>query len=499
MADTWAEFHPSLFETVSARMLDPIGPDLQGGNHSALFYWTKPAMPRQVRDSNLETRTARNRLKVAHKPYFRLIEPGLHIGYRKLANGPGTWVVRRYSGQGRYSTKNLLTPDGGLVVADDFSEPDGHSILSFAQAQERGKAFRFAVSDQGSGTLRLVGPYMVRDAMNDYLAFLQSEGRSDAAIADTRYRNEAFIKPKLGDLELSSLTADKLRHWRDAVAKSAPRLRTKHGEKQKHREVGKDDEAHRARRASANRTWTTLRAALNRAFENDKVDSDRAWRKVKPFKGVDKARARYLTLAEAERLMNASDLEFRPILHGALFTGGRWGQLAQLVVSDFDPGAGTMRMRTRKGDGSEKVYYVYLTPEAIQFFKQACAARNGSSDLIFKKADGTPWRKSHQARPIEEAWARAKINPPANFHVTRHTWASHAVMNLVPLLVVARSLGHSDTRMVERHYGHLAPSYVADAIRAGAPRFGAGDSDVTSLASSGRKRGSFVASGTTTG
>ena len=26
--------------------------------------------------------------------------------------------------------------------------------------------------------------------------------------------------------------------------------------------------------------------------------------------------------------------------------------------------------------------------------------------------------------------------------------------------------------MVEKHYGHLAPSYVADAIRAGAPRFG---------------------------
>jgi hypothetical protein len=26
--------------------------------------------------------------------------------------------------------------------------------------------------------------------------------------------------------------------------------------------------------------------------------------------------------------------------------------------------------------------------------------------------------------------------------------------------------------MVEKHYGHLAPSYIADAIRAGAPKFG---------------------------
>ena len=43
-------------------------------------------------------------------------------------------------------------------------------------------------------------------------------------------------------------------------------------------------------------------------------------------------------------------------------------------------------------------------------------------------------------------------------------------MNGVPLLVVAKNLGHADTRMVERHYGHLAPSYIADAIRAGAPK-----------------------------
>ena len=39
-------------------------------------------------------------------------------------------------------------------------------------------------------------------------------------------------------------------------------------------------------------------------------------------------------------------------------------------------------------------------------------------------------------------------------------------------MVVAKNLGHTDTRMVEKHYGHLAPGYVADAIRAGAPKFG---------------------------
>jgi hypothetical protein len=51
----------------------------------------------------------------------------------------------------------------------------------------------------------------------------------------------------------------------------------------------------------------------------------------------------------------------------------------------------------------------------------------------------------------------------------RHTYASLMVMDSVPLMVVARNLEHADTRMVEKHYGHLATSYVREAIRAAKP------------------------------
>jgi integrase len=98
---------------------------------------------------------------------------------------------------------------------------------------------------------------------------------------------------------------------------------------------------------------------------------------------------------------------------------------------------------------------------------------------LLPKSDGGRWLKSHQTRPMKEACERAKIEPPANFHVLRHTYASLTVMNGAPLMVVARNLGHADTRMVEKHYGHLAPSYVADAIRAAAPRFGIAPSSNT--------------------
>ena len=39
-------------------------------------------------------------------------------------------------------------------------------------------------------------------------------------------------------------------------------------------------------------------------------------------------------------------------------------------------------------------------------------------------------------------------------------------MKGVPLAVIAEQLGHSDTRMTEKHYAHLAPSYVGNTVRA---------------------------------
>jgi hypothetical protein len=38
-------------------------------------------------------------------------------------------------------------------------------------------------------------------------------------------------------------------------------------------------------------------------------------------------------------------------------------------------------------------------------------------------------------------------------------------MRGVPLAVIAAQLGHADTRMVEKHYGHLSPSYLAETVR----------------------------------
>jgi integrase len=80
--------------------------------------------------------------------------------------------------------------------------------------------------------------------------------------------------------------------------------------------------------------------------------------------------------------------------------------------------------------------------------------------------------RGHQARPFGEAVVRAKITPPVSFHGLRHTYASLAIMAGMVPMVVAANLGHSDTRMVERHYGHLANKFKTEMIRATAPVFG---------------------------
>jgi integrase len=212
-----------------------------------------------------------------------------------------------------------------------------------------------------------------------------------------------------------------------------------------------------------------LKAALNHAFDEGYVPNRDAWgRKLKPFRAVEVARIRYLTIAEAQRLLNACGPEFRTLVRAALETGARYGELIRLEVADFNSDAGTVHVRHSK---SGKERHIILTEEGTEFFRQHCAGRGGHQPM-FRHSNGAGWKASEHGRPMAEAVEKAKITPAISFHGLRHTWASLAMMKGTPLMVIARNLGHADTRMVEKHYGHLAPSFITDAIRAGAPRYG---------------------------
>ena len=166
------------------------------------------------------------------------------------------------------------------------------------------------------------------------------------------------------------------------------------------------------------------------------------------------------------RLLNARQGAFRDFVHAALLTGCRYGELCRFKVIDFNCDVGTLTIRQAK---SGQVRHVTLTGEALELIERLTAGR-APGDALLRREDGRAWKRAQQLRRMREACRRAAIEPAIGFHVLRHTHASILAMQAVPMAVIARQLGHSDTRMTERHYAHLAPNYVADTIRASFPR-----------------------------
>jgi integrase len=429
-------------------------------------------MPRSARNSSLETRTARARLPIRRKPYFTKIAKGLSLGYYRGAVA-GSWIARYYRGAQSYDTTTI----GG---ADDTVDADGVKVFDYWQAQEGARQWGERQRLIAAGGVRK-GSYTVKDAVTDYLTEIKAEKKPDA-VQSARYKFDAWVLPELGAIELEKLTTDRVNRWRNKIATHPKRVRTKRtAVEPATRAIGDNEDARRARKATANRILTMLKATLNRAFQADRVSSDTAWRKVKPFKRVDEAVVRYLNAEEARRLVNACGEDFRKLVQAALLTGCRYAELGRLKCSDFNPDSGTLAIRLSKG----KVRHVVLTDEAKAAFEGWTSGR-ASPDLVFLRADGDAWGTSHQKRPLDEASRRAKIAPAVTFHILRHTHGSHLAMNGVPMGVIAAQLGHADTRMTEKHYAHLAPSYVAQTIRANFPKLGiAARANVLALRRSG--------------
>jgi integrase len=384
---------------------------------------------------------------------------GLHLGYRKRVRG-GVWMVRVYSSEGRYIKKVLGR-------ADDNEDPNGNNVLSFKEAQ------REALEMEASGSDPLPSTLTVADTLREYMAWYRAHKKPNA-YHQAELKAQGSILPILGEIPVAELTPKRLRQWLEGLVTQPPRLRTgRFSNGQKHR----DEIDLRARRATANRTLTVLKAALNRAYHDGKVESDDAWRCVKPFRNVDAPKVRYLSIDEATRLINACAGDFRQLVQAALLTGCRYGELIGMVCHDFNPDAGCVTVRESK---SGRPRHVPLTEEGQQLFERSTAGRPGG-EVMFLRRDGKPWGRSHQQRPLERACEIAGIEPAVSFHVLRHTYGSLLAMRGVPLQVIAEALGHADTRITSRHYAHLLPSYVANTIRKHLPNFGVERDNITPL------------------
>lgn len=401
-------------------------------------------MARSQRSSKLESRTARLKLPTGRRE-FLTIGKGLALAYRRTEDGYGTWQARVWDG--RYNYRNLGR-------ADDHQEANGIDVLDFYQAQGKAREVFEAITKGRPAA----GPVTIADAAQRYLAWYAEHRK---ALRETEHAVRVHILPRLGDKQISEVTAPQIRAWLERLAATPARVRTSAFAKgQGYRKAPQTADQKRARRATANRILNILKALLNKAFHDGLVDDDTAWRQVKPFARVDEPRIRFLTDAEAVRLVNACRLDLRELVRAALLTGARVSELTALQAHDVNTRTGQIYIAQSK---SGRPRFIPLNREGTALFRELAASKGGD-DLVFIKKDGKRWGKNHHVRALLEACKVAKVRPAVSFHELRHTYASHLAQAGVDLLTISKLLGHSDTRVTSRHYAHLADKTLAQAV-----------------------------------
>jgi integrase len=411
------------------------------------FDWLKKVIMAPRILNPISSARARAALAVSARPVWHELIPGmLAIGYRKTAKNPpaGFWTARRYLGDRKYEQQKLAT-------ADDTVSANGVSILDYRQACSKCRTWFEDSSAPIAPT--------ITTAFEGYVATLRQRGKS-TSYAIRRFDHD--IGPTLGNIKLSDLTTARLQSWLASLAQRPRHARGKGGKPSKPMAFAAPDGS-RKRQNSANRVWGLLRASLNHAFLGGIIDSNREWKRVKPFADASAPKIRFFDDDEIARLLAVIDGDFKLLVLAALHTGCRFSELANLKVRDFTD-AGIFIAKSKSG----KPRHIALTDVGVAFFDSITKGRDASEITLTK--NGNRWKLSDETNAMRRACVAASI-AHAGFHCLRHSYASHSIMKGCPLSVIARQLGHAGTAMTERHYAHLSQGYIFESIQKYGPTY----------------------------
>ena len=389
-------------------------------------------MPRKVRDKDIESRTARAKLRSRGKPYWRAIAPGLHLGYRKGKSG-GRWVARWYVGEQSYKGETLPG------IADDHADPDGSGVLDFGQAQEAARRL-YSAATQRTGQRGT--PQTVAQAVASYVDWLRDHAKT---AADTKWRLNRHVVPLIGDRLISDLDVDEFERVQRAMVRRDP----------------DDPDVERRSKDTSNRIMKMLRAALNRTG----IVSG-PWRGVELFRSVARPREVHLDAAQAKRLINTCEGALRKLVTAGLLTGARLGEMVNLRVRHFRADLGTLSVV----DGKTGAREIVLTSEAIAFFESIAAGRDPDA-LLLPRDDGGRWLRGQHRLPFAAACRRAKLPAGTVYYSLRHSYASAALVGGMNMQLLAENMGTS-VRMLEESYGKFTAASRRKLIEASAFKLG---------------------------
>ena len=246
-----------------------------------------------------------------------------------------------------------------------------------------------------------------------------------------RYVIEGRILPAFGATPLDRIAPAQVRRWFDGFSRTAP--------------------------GNANTGLRLLRHMMKFAIACGHVETD-------PTRGIRRNRARalsrFLSREEIDRLLDALERHARSdsarrqadIVRLLLFTGCRRGEIVGLRWSEVRGDALAL------ADAKTGPRRVPLNAQARDILDRQ---KRGESPFVVP----SPCDPSRPRGPELGLWYRVRREiglEDVRLHDLRHTHASHAVMNGVPLPVVSRLLGHANPRMTLR-YAHLGDREVEQA------------------------------------
>lgn len=406
----------------------------------------------QKTGANIGTAESRESLPLSTTaPHWVALTPGTALGYFKGARDRSWWVRQRVGD--RYVKQRIGTVDDGVKA-------DGEVVLSHKQAVA--KAINLQLEERAPQPRHYRDGLTLNAAVAAYLEQRQTTpgGRFNRVMPEstaTMTRQVwALHGESIGGKLVTSLNATTMRAWHAAIAKTAPSVR---GKPQPF-DVA-DPEQVRSRRATANRVLTMAKAALSWARLHDALPADMPdwWRNVAPFTLGDDPVPRMMEADEITRLLNASPPDLRALLQGALMTGARYGEVRTLRVRDYHPEQGVVTLHQSK---SYKTLQQPLTSEGVKLFDSLTAGRKLDA-FVFTRADGSPWGKNDVAKPMRAAAATAELDD-VTFKTTRATYGKLLLQATKDIELVAKALGHSDSRITRKHYAQYLPSELARGI-----------------------------------
>src|SRR5215472_8950004 len=377
-------------------------------------------MARRVRDTRLETRTARLKLPIAKRPIFVSIGRGLSLGYRRNKTA-GTWTTRSSDGHGGKG------PEMKIGVADDFEEADGKVLFDYWQAQDLARAIAKGDhrDDHNDGN-----PFTIARALDAYSADLKMREGDTANVMRVR----RHLPDALAATRVDAVTARDLRAWRDSLGKVlAP--------------------------ATVNRTANSLKAALNLAADHDdRITNRRAWEiGLAPLRGAEEARNVIL-----------SDAVVRTIISVA------YEENAKLDIQDLQDGRIDPRlMMPRSRKGREKKITrrpVPIPPSLAAKLRDSVSGQQLDAPLLSTpvkrrnpSSKSLRWGRSDHSKLFARAVRAAGLDPnKVTIYALRHSNIVRQLLAGVPVRVVAVNHDTSIV-MIERTYSRYIGDH-ADAL-----------------------------------